>query len=305
LDEREDDRQNHSEQEMELLQKQLVNYAKDVSALYADLKKENEALAKANRELEDSFYAMVLLGFDLITLYDEQLGGHCKRVAFYSNALAEELGLDEKEVALVKLAALMHDIGLLGLPRDARKRIMLGQEQSQEMLETYRQHPIVSLRPLATSPRFRDLAEIIAAHHENLDGSGFPRGLHGDQIPLESRIIAIADAYDIVRQSTRQDIEPGVLSGKLMRFAGVKFDEKLLNTFKDVVVRSDPFSAITEVGLDDLKPGIILASALTAKNGVKLLSADTVLRDDHIDNVRKFARHTPLNLPVRIYMPRL
>lgn len=88
MDEPKDERQNHSEQEMELLQKQLVNYAKDVSALYADLKKENEALAKANRELEDSFYAMVLLGFDLITLYDEQLGGHCKRVAFYSNALA-------------------------------------------------------------------------------------------------------------------------------------------------------------------------------------------------------------------------
>jgi len=305
VDETKDEQRNRAVQELELLQKQLVTYAKDVSQLYADLKRENEALAKANRELEDSFYAMVLLGFDLITLYDEQLGGHCKRVAFYSNALAEALELDEEKVAQVKLAALLHDIGLLGLPRDARKRIVMGQEQSQEMLETYRQHPIVALRPLATNPRFSGLAEIIAAHHENLDGSGFPRGLEGDQIPLESRIIAIADAYDIVRQSARQDIEPAVLVGKLMRFAGARFDEKLLSAFKDVVVRSDPFSAITEAGLNDLKPGMILASAITAKNGVKLLSADTVLRDDHIETVRKFARHTPLNLPVRIYMPRL
>ena len=305
MDETKDEQRNRAVQELELLQKQLVTYAKDVSQLYADLKRENEALAKANRELEDSFYAMVLLGFDLITLYDEQLGGHCKRVAFYSNALAEALELDEEKVAQVKLAALLHDIGLLGLPRDARKRIVMGQEQSQEMLETYRQHPIVALRPLATNPRFSGLAEIIAAHHENLDGSGFPRGLEGDQILLESRIIAIADAYDIVRQSARQDIEPAVLVGKLMRFAGARFDEKLLSAFKDVVVRSDPFSAITEAGLNDLKPGMILASAITAKNGVKLLSADTVLRDDHIETVRKFARHTPLNLPVRIYMPRL
>jgi len=286
-----------------LVHAQLKKYAEDVARLYGELKKENQRLKAINRELAESFYATVLMGFDLITLYDEYLGGHCKRVAYYSDALAAEVGLSQDARTTVKLAGLLHDVGLLGIPRQARLNILLGEEQSREMVDLYRNHPIVSVRPIVSSRRFKGISEIIAAHHENLDGSGFPRRLVAKQIPQESGIIHIADAYDILRTHTRTRPEPRFAVAKMQRAAGTKYDADLLMAFRAIVLERDPFASTIEIGPEDLQPGMILAEALVAVNGVKLLSKDTVLREDHIQIITRFAEFSKLRLPIKAYRP--
>ncbi|OGK09593.1 MAG: hypothetical protein A2Y63_05775 [Candidatus Riflebacteria bacterium RBG_13_59_9] len=291
--------------DMELLQSQLTKYAKDVAALYRDLRTENELLVKANRELGEGFYDMVLMALDMITLHDDSLGGHCKRVAFYSDGLATAVGIDGERIMNLKLAALLHDIGLLRLPRDARLRILEGTEESAEIIEIYQQHPIVDIRPIISSERFAGIAEIISAHHEHLDGSGFPAGLKEPRIPLESRVIAITDAYDLIKHCKTRGTEPRLAIATMEMDAGTKYDVQFLNSFKKIVLEGDPFTSFVEIEMEDLAPGYILSEAIMTLSDVKMLSADTVLREDHLEALAKYAKRWPLKLPIKIYLPQL
>lgn len=126
---------------------------------------------------------------------DPETGDHLVRMGTYSRLIAEALGLSANEVDLIHTAAPMHDIGKIGIP----DHILLkpGKLSSEEM-SIMQQHAVIGYEILAdsTSPLLRMAAEIAYSHHERFDGAGYPRGLHGDCIPLVGRITALADAFD-------------------------------------------------------------------------------------------------------------
>ena len=125
---------------------QLIQYAKDVGTLYQELKTENDLLKNANRELAVSYYHTVFMGFDLISLNDEFLGGHCRRVARYAGELGEALGMDKEKIIQTKLSALLHDMGLIGIPKKTIVEMMMGRNLSEDKLQIYKLHPIVNVR---------------------------------------------------------------------------------------------------------------------------------------------------------------
>jgi HD-GYP domain-containing protein (c-di-GMP phosphodiesterase class II) len=280
---------------------QLVKYAEDIARLYQDLEEKHTLLVKANQKLRKSYYRTILMGFDLISLHDEFLAGHCKRISHYSGILADALDIDKNTKRNTKLAGLLHDVGLIGIPRNILLTILSGTERSEEKLAIYRQHSNVNVRPLTSSEEFRHITYIISAHHENMDGSGFPKGLKGSEIPIESRIIAIVDVYDNVKQISSTVTEPEMIFEKMEMDGGSKYDMRIFHTFKKMILKEDPFHNTIHIGLEELTPGAILAKEIAPKNGIKLLGADTVLREDHIESIRNFASHTELNLPVGIY----
>jgi len=284
------------------LNDQLIKYAEDITRLYRELKVENQELIKMNNEQEELFFETILMGFDLINLYDEFLGGHCKRVAYYSNVLANSLDLDENKKKNLKLAALLHDIGLIGIPRDNLNKMFEGKNDT--LLRIYRQHPIVKIRPISSSEKFKSVSRIIIAHHENLDGSGFPNGLIGEDIPTESRIIAIANGYDVSKQLKTKRVDPEVIIDEMLKEVGVKYDADLFKEFAKIIFKKDPFTGFIDIGLELLKPGLVLANPiLTSNEKVRLLGANTVLRFDHITQIRKYFEFGNLKLPIRVYKP--
>jgi putative two-component system response regulator len=130
-----------------------------------------------------------------VEMRDIQTGGHVERIGDYSALIAEGLGMGSERVELIRAAAPMHDVGKIGIP----DRILLkpGQLNDEERLEMQRHTEIGRELLTGTNSQLLDLAATIAAtHHERFDGGGYPSGLRGEEIPLEGRIVAVADVFD-------------------------------------------------------------------------------------------------------------
>jgi putative two-component system response regulator len=130
--------------------------------------------------------------------FDPDLAGHHERVSSAAAALALRLGLPRARVERIRIAAGLHDIGKIGVTREVLHRI--GRLTSKE-LATIRSHPEIGHGILVGSEvaEIRDAAEVALCHHEHWDGTGYPRGLKEREIPLEARIVAIADVFDAMR----------------------------------------------------------------------------------------------------------
>ena len=136
--------------------------------------------------------ATVIALAEALDIRDTGTGQHSHTVARYAELMARELGLEEERVERVRLAGVLHDIGKIGISdRVLTKPGPLDKSEWQEMYT----HPEIGAR-LLSRPEFADLREWILAHHERPDGLGYPRGLRADQIPIEARILAVADAYE-------------------------------------------------------------------------------------------------------------
>ncbi len=258
-------------------------------------------LVEANSRLERSYFQTVELSFDLLNLYDDFLGNHCKRVGQYANLIAQKLDFDKKARRDLVMASLLHDIGLAGFPSKELIRMHSGQTVSPEILFQYNQHPTTSAKLISSIGRFSRIAEVIAAHHENMDGTGFPNGLDGDSIPIESRIIAVADRYDHISKFEPKRFDLNEALSIINETESDKFDGHILDTFKKVLETGDPFSRTGEIDHSDLKIGMTLAKPITNIDGITVLSTGTVLRKDHLDIVRQYIRKGKLEKLISIY----
>ncbi len=124
---------------------------------------------------------------------DKYKSGHAKAVAEYSQAIAKQIGMAETEIAEIRLAALLHDVGKLGLPKEVLQKSE--EELSDEELVWIMKHPLDGSELIESIPELAHLAPVVLAHHEEYNGNGYPAGLAGEDIPLAARIIHLADSY--------------------------------------------------------------------------------------------------------------
>ncbi len=164
--------------------------------------------------------------------HDTSLGSHLDHVAGYACALARVIGLTEECIAALRHAAPLHDLGKIGLP------LALVNKQgtlTAEEMELIRTHTVIGHRILAGSewPVIQSAALVALHHHENWDGSGYPHGLAGEAIPLDARIVAIADVYDALAsaRSYKPAWNRAEIVEELMRLRATKFDPDLVDAF--------------------------------------------------------------------------
>ncbi|WP_445148961.1 HD-GYP domain-containing protein [Baekduia sp. Peel2402] len=172
-----------------------------------------------------------------LSLRDRMTARHSAAVARYARAIAEEVGCTTAEQELVHTAGLLHDIGKFAFP----DRILLANRKlDDDDWKIVRTHPYQGARLVRRINGYGPVAEIILAHHERIDGRGYPRGLTGEQIPLLSRMISIADTYDVMtaRDSYRDPVSQAEAIAELRRVSGAQLDGELVEAFIRILERS-------------------------------------------------------------------
>src|SRR3954471_12644598 len=170
--------------------------------------------------------ATVIALAEALDIRDTGTGQHSHTVARYTEMMARELGLGEERIERVRLAGVLHDIGKIGI--SDRVLTKPGPLDASEWKEMHT-HPEIGAR-LLSRPEFADLREWILAHHERPDGLGYPRALHADDIPLEARILAVADAYEAMTADRcyRAALGEQAAGAELEAGAGTQFDSDVV-----------------------------------------------------------------------------
>jgi putative nucleotidyltransferase with HDIG domain len=173
-----------------------------------------------------------------LDLRDQMTARHSAAVARYSRAIAQRAGLSQEEEELVHISALLHDIGKFILPdRILKANVPLTDEDWMLI----KRHPQQGARVVSSLDGYGPVADIILAHHERIDGKGYPRGLEGDEIPKLSRIISVSDTYDVMtaRDSYRTPMSSADAITELRRVAGKQLDADFVEIFVELIEGND------------------------------------------------------------------
>lgn len=223
-------------------------------------------------ETRELFFGSVSALSQAIDAKDGFTRGHADRVSRIAGAIAREMGLTEKDVELIELAGLLHDIGKIGV----EDRILMKPSRLEDdEAELMRRHPIYGKSILEPSIALRPLVPLVLHHHENYDGSGYPDGLSGDSIPLGSRIIIVADAYEAMTSDRvyRKAIGHDRAMDQLNRYKSRQFDPKVVRAL-DALIRSRGVAAFEASDLPQIEYETLAELR-------RRLAAEPLIRDAH------------------------
>ncbi len=208
-----------------------------------NLTREIDVLKNKHRETCEKAVRSILHALDC---KDHYTYGHSMRVAFYSLTLGHELGFDPDELYNLELTALFHDIGKIGVPDSV---LLKPSKLTEEEMIQMQSHPVKSAEILRDFDEFKEIAHYAKHHHERFDGRGYPNGMSGEDIPVFSRIILIADTFDAMTSSRpyRNGLPYKVAYDELIKYSRLQFDPKMVNHFikgmeRDSRSRKDTFS---------------------------------------------------------------
>jgi putative nucleotidyltransferase with HDIG domain len=247
---------------------QALSYARDLKSAYEVAHARERELAQANERLRRGYQQSLQYAVDLKKTYrrlqrailqsllglanaldakDAYTCGHSTRVARLAQQIAGQVGLPHHAAETIGQAALLHDLGKIGVPEGILRKP--GPLTAEEW-EIMRRHPLTGAQIVAPLEFFDEGAVIVRHHHERLDGSGYPDGLIGDTIPLGARIVAVADTYDALTSARpyRAGFSSADAIGVLRAESGRTLDGQLVGLLVDIVSRRP--SPEDEAGLD-------------------------------------------------------
>ncbi len=189
-----------------------------------------ESLQRSHMELSLA-YETTLEGWSAaLDLRDKETEGHTQRVTNLTMQLAEQMGLKDKELMQIRRGALLHDIGKMGVP----DRILLKPDTlTDEEWEIMRRHPAYAYELLSRIEYLRPALGIPYCHHEKWNGTGYPQGLKGEEIPLDARIFAVVDVYDAI--TSDRPYRPAWTKERALKYlralSGIDFDPQVVEAF--------------------------------------------------------------------------
>jgi putative nucleotidyltransferase with HDIG domain len=202
-------------------------YQSDLEHLVAE---RTQQLSIALQDLEQSYdYTLEALG-GALDAKDAETEGHCQRVTAFTITIARAMGVDKALLRQIARGAFLHDIGKMGVPDSILTK---PGPLTPEEREIMRRHCDIGYAVLQRIPFLKEAAEIVLSHQECYDGSGYPRGLKGEQIPMGARIFAVADTLDamISDRPYRKALPISAAREEIQRFAGRQFDPRVVQVF--------------------------------------------------------------------------
>ena len=189
-------------------------------------------------DLEFAYDATIQAWLRALELKDANTGGHAVRATELSLMFAREFGLDDGELLHLRRGALLHDIGKIGVPDAILKKPGPLSEAEWALMK---QHPELGYEMLAPIPFLRPAIDIVHCHHENWDGSGYPRGLKGEEIPLSARIFSVCNVWDALM--TDQPYRKAWIEEEALSYiehgSGKQFDPDIVAAFMKFITHED------------------------------------------------------------------
>lgn len=206
-------------------------YVKNLESL---IKARTDQLQESMQNLERSYDSTLDALGNALEMKESSVFGHAKRVTLFTIAIAQAMGLSREKIAVIARGAFLHDIGKMAVSETIlRKTGPLTPQETEKM----REHCLMGCQLLRKIPFLSgEPADIVYAHHENFDGSGYPRGLKGDQIPLGARIVAIANTLDSITSDLPHRPGRSLSSAReeLQRGSGRQFDPEVVSVFLEL-----------------------------------------------------------------------
>ncbi|MDQ6877389.1 MAG: HD-GYP domain-containing protein [Candidatus Dormibacteraeota bacterium] len=196
------------------------------------------ALSRSVQLLEQTIAAVESMA-DVVDRRDPYTFQHSQSVAAHAVRVARQLRLPDREVELIRLAARVHDLGKIAVPDEVLHKS--GRLSATEF-ELIKRHPQTGAEILAKFPEYRRGRDLVLAHHERIDGLGYPHGLTGPAIALGARVIAVADAWDAMTSTRpyRAALEPDVALAELLRGRGTQWDSSVVDAFAQTLPGAAP-----------------------------------------------------------------
>ncbi len=278
------------------MNEQLVELNRSLEQQVRLVARQNQQLGEMNVTLEQNLvHSMELCVHTMQTFYPS-LGNQARRVFQLCKAMSQVLQLSPGDARVLESSALLYDIGLVGVPRQIIRR---WEEDSDSLSPAEKslieQHPILGQELAAFGSNLDKVGEIIRAHHECYDGSGYPDQLGGENIPWLARLLAVAVAYASCQLTDADAVET------IKQGSGSAFDPEAVAAF----LRAHTVAVIPrrerQVALADLRPGMVLARGIHTYNGLLLVSEGQQLNATFIEKVLNHNRIQPITEALMVY----
>ena len=278
------------------MNKQLIDLNRSLEQQIQLVAQQNRQLADVNAALEQNLVRSMELCVQTMQTFYPSLGNQARRVARLCRSIAQILKLNPEERRVLESGALLHDIGLVGVPRHI---IRQWQEDPLSLTSAEKtlieQHPILGQELATFTSNLDKVGELIRAHHERHDGTGYPDQLAGENIPWLARLLAVAVAYASCRLVDADIIE------KIKMESGSAFDPEAVRVFLRAHAVTDVPRKERQVTLADLRPGMILAQGIYTHNGLLLVPEGQRLNATFIEKVLNHNRIKPITQALVVY----
>jgi response regulator RpfG family c-di-GMP phosphodiesterase len=278
------------------LQAETAKSNADLAAQVARVAEQNQQLEKLNAALRQNLGRSVQLCLKTIDSYWPVLSNQASRVQELCRALSDSLSLSAADRQVLDIAALLHDIGLIEVPRELIRRwqkVPASLNDAERVLVEH--HPVLGQELVSFVEPLEDVGRIIRAHHERFDGLGYPDRRQGADIPWLARLLGVAVAYATYPYEGNTAIE------FVKANSGTAFDPEAVRAF----VRCLPHVALPrrqrEVLLSELRPGMVLARGIYTSGGLLLVSKDQLLSDLYIERLRHHDEQDPINQSLIVF----
>jgi response regulator RpfG family c-di-GMP phosphodiesterase len=268
----------------------------DLETQVARVAEQNGELERLNGALRQNLQHSVELCLRTMQTFYPTLGGQARRVFELCRAIAEGLHLSQEARQTLEVSAWLHDIGLVGVPRQVIKQWEEAPESLNKAAHALvQQHPILGEELAGFVHPLTGVGAVIRAHHERFDGQGYPDRIAGDKIPWLGRLLAVAVAYAESKADGAASIEM-VKQGR-----GNAFDPEAVRAFLRCLPQATVPARQREVQLSELRPGMVLARGIYTANGMLLFPDGQLLTQTFIEKLNHHNRVDPIAQSLLVY----
>ncbi len=262
-----------------------------------DLEQQRQQLDTANRELAARYEHSLELCRRILTAYDPILGGQAKALVEFANKMADTDHFTEPERHVLRSTAWLCDLGLIGVSRELLRTFRANPAALTERERaTLHSHPIYSQTLAALVDPRTDVGEAIRAHHEHFDGTGYPDGLGGKNIPWSARCLAVAVGF------VESGLPKQAAIDAILAKSGSVFDPEAVRLFLKVTNLVSLPRQVREILLEELEPGMVLATGIYSPHGLLLIGEGQSLGPATIAKIRSHNQITPINQRLLVYL---
>lgn len=253
----------------------------------SELELATQQAQESTRKITNNFRESLSLMTSVIEMQDGSKANYSNMIAHACVTIARTLELSPKEVEQIRIAALLHNIGKLSLPESIRKKPM--NQLNRMELETFHTHPIQGEAVLSGMTGLKMVSKLVRSHQEYLNGKGFPDKLKEDQIPIGAKIICVASDFQKLESNLLlQEISgPEQAIEYIKSVSGKHYDARVVELFEKYYEKhlQNYRSYLSQLDLKNVEVGMVLAENLISSNGLMLLTKDTLITQDHIDQL--------------------